>query len=67
MATPELLTFEAAAEALKVSFKTVERMASRGDIDVVRVGRLRRLRASDVAAIVGGDAERGLERETHAA
>lgn len=49
-----LIKYEEAALALGVSFKTIERLVAQGQLEVVRVGRLRRLRQSDIAAIADG-------------
>jgi excisionase family DNA binding protein len=47
-----LLTREQVAERLHVSPRTVTRLVSRGELRVVRLGRLARYRPSDVAVLV---------------
>lgn len=46
-----LLTFEAAAARLGVSHRYIDRLAKTGQIEVVRLGRLRRVREGDVVAL----------------
>jgi len=40
------------AELLGVSVRTVNRLAERGELDVVRIGRGARFRADDVRALI---------------
>lgn len=56
--TKELLTVEAAAEALKLHPKTVLRFIREGRLKATKVGRAFRIRRSDVDALAGlGDPE----------
>jgi excisionase family DNA binding protein len=48
-----LLTVVEAAWALRVSTKTIRRMLARGELHRVRVGRLARIRAEDIAQYIG--------------
>jgi excisionase family DNA binding protein len=47
-----LLTFEAAAVQLGVSHRYIDRLTKSGRIEVIRLGRLRRVRESDIQALV---------------
>lgn len=60
---PQLLTLEQVAERLNCSIYTARRMVSRGELKAVRVGRLIRIKPSDleramrpVTVLAGGNA-----------
>ena len=55
-ANPQLVSLEQAAGLLAVSLRTVDRMVKRGELPVVRVGRLRRIRSHDLETLAAGDA-----------
>lgn len=48
---PQLVSLEQAAGLLSVSLRTVDRMVQRGELPVVRVGRLRRVRRIDLQTL----------------
>lgn len=48
----QLLTYDDVAALLKVSVRTVMRRVRSGEIRAIRVGRLTRIRASDLVAYV---------------
>jgi len=50
----QLIPLEQAAGLLSVSLRTVDRMVRRGELRVVRIGRLRRVRQQDVEALAAG-------------
>jgi excisionase family DNA binding protein len=50
--TERLLRKREVAELLGVSTRTVSRLAERGEIDVVRIGRGARYRADDVRSLI---------------
>ena len=59
LARPVVLCVDDAAAALCVSPKTVRRLAARGDLRVVRIGRLVRIPFSEIERLIaGGDAGR---------
>ncbi len=57
--TGVLLTREEVGELLGISPRTVARLVARGELPVVRIGRLARYRGTDVTAVI----EAGLETE----
>jgi excisionase family DNA binding protein len=58
-ASPKLLTFEQAAEALAVGRTTVQELVDRGELPVVSVtGRAVRIDANDVATFIARKRER---------
>ena len=54
---PTLLSVEATAQQLSVCTKTVRRLIERGALPCCRVGRLVRIRAVDLAALVASGTE----------
>jgi excisionase family DNA binding protein len=50
-----LVTPQEAAKMLHVHVATLTRMAAKGEVEIVRVGSLRRFRRADVQAIVDGE------------
>ena len=60
----QLYSLEQAAGLLAVSLRTVDRMVKRGELPVVRVGRLRRIRGYDLETLAaGGYVTRQSERD----
>ena len=62
--TGVLLTREEVGERLAISPRTVARLVARGELPVVRIGRLARYRGTDVTAVIEAclETERSLER-----
>jgi excisionase family DNA binding protein len=58
MTHPLLLTLPEAGRALSVDARTVRRMISRGDLALVRVGRLVRVSVADLQAFVARQSQR---------
>ncbi|WP_088289402.1 helix-turn-helix domain-containing protein [Kineosporia sp. A_224] len=52
----QLLAVDEVAERFRSSEKHVRRMIRRGELPCVRIGRLVRVRVSDVEAVIGGGA-----------
>ena len=50
--TKNLISTDEAAQQLGVSRRSVYRMMSRGDLPAVRLGRLNRIRYSDLAKVI---------------
>ena len=48
-----LLSAEAVGELLSVSVRTVRRMIASGEIPIVRIGRVVRIRRVDIEALIG--------------
>ncbi|MDP8961514.1 MAG: helix-turn-helix domain-containing protein [Actinomycetota bacterium] len=51
-AAPQLLTRHEAAQGLRVSLATLERLIARGDLPSVKVGRRRFVRSTDLDAYI---------------
>lgn len=66
----ELYTVKETADALHVSYRTVERWISAGELLPVRMGRSVRIRRADIAALIDAhvdDTSRGRQRRKRAA
>jgi len=58
-ATPQLLRVDEAATILNVSSKTIRRLIARGDLRVVRIGRLVRIPSSEIERLIAGGCPHG--------
>lgn len=53
--SPALLTVAATAETLGVCRQTVWNLISRGELESVKIGRARRVKAASVLALINGE------------